>query len=379
MELIERHVDVVTGSPNLEDLHSLASFPVFMGTVSHSMAEDLNAEQTWSISRASGLVQLKKLLPLDVLYQSQTTTSAVGALWMTHHKAFAEFVHRYAPRQVLELGGAHGILSKEYDQAYGHTPWTILEPNPSPVEGCQAAFIRGFFDETFTANVEFDTLVHSHVFEHMYEPGRFMQQLEHFLPVGKRMIFSVPNLFAWLGKKYTNCINFEHTVFLTEPYIDFLLARHGFKLLIKEYVMGDHSIFYAAERASDVPPVALPPDLYQVNKQLFLDYVRYHEQLILDLNRQISAAPGPVFLFGAHVFAQYLIAFGLDTGRITAILDNDSRKQDKRLYGTHLVVQSPKVLKDIAQPTVILKAGIYNDEIRRDILQNIHAGCVFLE
>ncbi len=379
MQLIERHQDVVTGSPDLEDLHTLASFPVFMGTVDHPQAQDLTAEQSWSISRPSGLVQLKKLLPLDVLYQSQTTTSAVGALWMTHHKAFAEFLHRYAPRQVLELGGAHGILAREYAEAHGDIPWTILEPNPSPVEGCRAVFIKGFFDDSFTAPGEFDTLVHSHVFEHMYEPERFMRQLSGFLPMGKRMVFSVPNLWAWLGKKYTNCINFEHTVFLTEPYIEFLLARHGFKLLAKEYVMGDHSIFYAAERAPDVPAVDLPAGLYQANKQLFLDYVRYHEDLIVALNRQIASAPGPVFLFGAHVFAQYLIAFGLDTGRITCILDNDARKQGKRLYGTHLMVESPRILKDVGQPTVILKAGIYNDEIRRDIQQNIHAGCIFLE
>ena len=77
MRLTERKIDVVTGSSNLEDLHSLPNFPVFMGSVEHDQTDDLRADMSWSISRDSGLIQLKKLLPLDILYQAQTTTSAV--------------------------------------------------------------------------------------------------------------------------------------------------------------------------------------------------------------------------------------------------------------------------------------------------------------
>ena len=50
------------------------------------------------------------------------------------------------------------------------------------------------------------------------------------------------------------------------------------------------------------------------------------------------------------------------------ILDNDSNKHGKRLYGTDLVVKSPEIIKDINKPTIILRAGVYNDEIREQIL-----------
>ena len=53
------------------------------------------------------------------------------------------------------------------------------------------------------------------------------------------------------------------------------------------------------------------------------------------------------------------------------ILDNDTSKQSKRLYGTRLFVKSPKILAKENNPTVILKAGVYNSEIRKDILNNI--------
>ena len=48
---------------------------------------------------------------------------------------------------------------------------------------------------------------------------------------------------------------------------------------------------------------------------------------------------------------------GLETNNIDCILDNDKEKQGKRLYGSKLFVKSPKVLKEINNPLIILKAG----------------------
>ena len=78
-----------------------------------------------------------------------------------------------------------------------------------------------------------------------------------------------------------------------------------------------------------------------------------------------------MFLFGAHVFAQYLIESGLNIDRIVCLLDNDINKQGKRLYGTSMIVESPKMLAGIDNPIVILKAGVYNKEVSDDILENI--------
>ena len=377
MQLIERKRDVVTGDVNLEELHSLADFPVFMGCVDHSQSEDVIAQMAWCISSDSGFIQLKHLIPLDILYQSQHAGS-VGGIWMNHHRSFSTFLNKSKPSSVLEIGGAHGILAKEY-QRFAKIPWTILEPNPLPVEGCEAPFIKGFFDDKFSYEEPFDTVVHSHVFEHIYEPDQFMRHLAGFMADGKHLVFSLPNMQVMLERKYTNCINFEHTVFLTEPYVEFLLAKHGFRLLTKEYFMDDHSIFYAAVRDPSVKPLELPHCLYAKNKQLYMDYVRYHEELIKDLNRKINNSTQSVYLFGAHVFAQYLIAFGLNTSRIISLLDNDPKKQGKRLYGTNLMVQSPRVLRDVTKPSVILKAGVYNQEIKNDILGNINTFVTFLE
>ena len=349
-----------------------------MGCVDSLEKEDLYADLTWRISRGSGLIQLQYLLPLDILYPESHGAGAVGALWEKHHQAFAKFLSQVTSSSIFEIGGAHGILAKEY-QKYSQIPWTILEPNPSPVEGSDARFIKGFFDDKFIFTDSFDTLVHSHLFEHIYEPNEFMRNLSGFIESGKNLVFSLPNMQVMLERKYTNCINFEHTAFLTEPYIEYLLAKHGFKLLAKEYFLEDHSIFYAAVRDKAVRQITLPSDLYEKNRQLYLDYVDYHRELIKDLNSRIAETQRPVYLFGAHVFAQYLIAFGLDTTRIVSLLDNDPQKQGKRLYGTSLTVRSPKILREVKEPVVILKAGVYNQEIKEDILGNINPNVSFFE
>jgi len=100
--------------------------------------------------------------------------------------------------------------------------------------------------------------------------------------------------------------------------------------------------------------------------------------LIKNLNDKIEIHKGPIYLFGAHIFSQYLMAFGLKIDNVVNILDNSKLKQGKRLYGTDLFVKSPKCLKNVDSPLVILKAGPYNDEIKKDILENINSNTKFI-
>lgn len=378
MEIFQREVCEITGARDLEPLHVMPNFPVFMGCTDQPISMDLRLDLSWSISKSSGLIQLKNLLPLEVLYPASHGAGAIGSLWKLHHKSFAKFISKFSPTSVLEIGGAHGILAVEY-LADTTIPWTIVEPNPSPVDGCNATFIKGFFDNQFRFPGFLDTVVHSHVLEHMYNPDSFMRHLSLFLNEGKRLIFSIPNMEVMLERKYTNCINFEHTLLLTEPYVEYLLAKHGFRILAREYFMADHSIFYAAVKDTDLKPTELSLDLYDKYRKLYLDYLGYHKKQISDLNKQLEVEGGAVYLFGAHVFSQYLIEMGLNTQKIICLLDNDPAKQGRRLYGTNLSVCSPKALSNDKRPYVILRAGVYTEEIKTEILGNINDSTVFLD
>ena len=185
MNLIERRFDIVTGAVDINDLHSIKDFPVFMGCVDHSTEIDLVAEQTWSICRDSGLLQLKKIIPLDILYQSQHA-GAVGEIWMEHHRQFSKFLLGYNPSSVFEIGGAHGILSKEYQQ-FGKAQWTILEPNPSPIDGCEAREIKFAIRDNqfeFTGQAYLLEWVLPNVFFHITTAYNLLRQ--NGVDIGKR-------------------------------------------------------------------------------------------------------------------------------------------------------------------------------------------------
>ena len=103
-----------------------------------------------------------------------------------------------------------------------------------------------------------------------------------------------------------------------------------------------------------------------VNNWTTSEFVKY----VIDKDKKL-------YLVGANIFSQYLISFGLDTKGLECIIDNDSFKQGKRLYGINFKVHFPKVLKN-QNAVVILKAGAYNGETKEDILRNINSKTIFL-
>jgi hypothetical protein len=378
MNKILRNADVVLGNNDLEDLHTFKDSPVFMGCTNDDKSTDILSDMSWKISKKSGMIQLNPLLPLEVIYGTDHGSGTTGKAWDEHHEAFAHFVNKYDLKNVLEIGGSHGILAQKYFNIDGKAKWTIVEPNPVIPESVPVKIITKFFDNNFTSEEKFDAIVHSHLLEHVYNPDEFMSHQSSFMEEGNLLLFTLPNLQVMLENKYTNCINFEHTIYITEPYIEYFLSKHNFEIIEKQYFRVDHSIFYCAKKTSNNTVVELPDDLYELNKNTFQNYINHHTDDMNRINKMINETEIPVYLFGAHVFSQCLISFGLDTSNIICILDNDAKKENKRLYGTSLISKSPKILKDIPNALVILRAGVYNEEIKKDILTNINPNVIFI-
>lgn len=379
MEIKIRNKDILFDNSDLEELHTYKNFPVFMGCTNNPIEEDLRVEQSWDISLKTGIIQLRQLIPLDILYSKSHNSGVVGSTWLDHHNKFADFIlkQNLKIKEVLEIGGGHGILSIECHKKKDIN-WTILEPNPSPFEGCKATYIEGYFNDSFLINKKFDTIIHSHVLEHIYDPKLFLDILSKSLEIGTKMIFSIPNMKEMLKRLHTNCLCFEHTIFLTEDLVDFLMTKYGFEILEKEYYQDAHSIFYSCERKENTVIKDLPDKYYETNKKLFNEFITCYKKTIKDLNSKINKLEKNIYLFGAHIFSQYLLQMGLNSESIISILDNDKNKQGSRLYGTNLMISSPEILKGEKEPIIILRAGNYNSEIKRDILENINPSTVFI-
>jgi hypothetical protein len=375
MDTVQRNNDIVYNNNDLELLYTFKKFPVFMGCTEQEIKDDVYYDLNFFISRKSGMIQINPVAPLELVYQTEHQSGAVGAGWFKHHNTFAKFIKDYNPCNVFEIGGGHGYLSNEYYTLDSKINWTMIEPNPSIVES-NATVIKGFFKTVDQIPNPVDAVVHSHFFEHLHYPAQFVQILS-CLKNGIKVFFSIPDLKKQLEQKYTNVLNFEHTFYCTDDYVEWIWNHYGFKLLKKIYFENGHSIFYAFEK-QDTTNTAEYINSYETNKTIYLNYIDYYKNLVKDLNKRIEEETSPVFIFGAHASTQYLLAYGLNADKINGIIDNSSLKEGKRLYGTKFISQKTSILKEIENPVVIVRVGIQNDEIKKDILKNINSNVTFI-
>ena len=129
MDYIIRDKSVITGKANLEPLYTFKNFPVFFGCVEHNPSEDVRADMSFAICPETGVIQIDKLLPLEVLYQAQHM-DGTGPTWEAFYRNFAQYISRQTPKSILEIGGGKGTLGEIFVQETDNTTWTIVEPNP---------------------------------------------------------------------------------------------------------------------------------------------------------------------------------------------------------------------------------------------------------
>lgn len=177
---------VVSGDKNLEKLSEL-SYPVYCGCTLEDASNDLIAKEEIVISK-EGVIQLKNLIPLEILYKQGHDSGAVGSLWEEHHKEFANFILKSNPKNVLEIGGGHGKLAKHCLEKKPLS-WTIVEPN-SKNKDENIDYIDGFFHKEIFNHKHFDTIIHSHTFEHIYNPHEFLEDISSAIGGGGDDIFN---------------------------------------------------------------------------------------------------------------------------------------------------------------------------------------------
>ena len=169
LKTISRDECVINKSKDLEELFTFRNFPIYMGCTDTSISNDLKADMAWFISKSSGLIQLKNLVPEEILYANSHGSGSIGRIWDEHHKYFANFIKETITNgEILEIGGGHGILASYYLED-SNNKWTIVEPNPMPIKESKCKFVIGFFPESVPNSLKIGTIVHSHVFEHVFD------------------------------------------------------------------------------------------------------------------------------------------------------------------------------------------------------------------
>ncbi len=362
---------LVNNKETLKSFLTLKKFPVFIGCTDQPFEKDLFFDMQWTVSSRTRLVQLKNLVDPKLIY-SKYHSEAVGEIWEKHHIEFSNFILKYCDANIIEIGGGANELANLTSKNKKIKKWTNFEI--SKIEKNQikpnkkVRYINSFISNKLVHKVieNNTTFVHSHVLEHLYSPIEDLKKILKFNEINK-MIFSVPNLGLYLRNNYTNVINFEHTYLLTEEILKVILSKLNFKIKIKKYYK-NHSIFIYARRDNMTKNIKIPNlKKYQL---MYKKLIYKYKKKISSLNKIfIKKDRERNFLFGAHIFSQFLISRGLKWSNFNCILDNSKLKKNKRLYGTKLKVVGPQVIKKIKNPKVLLNAGAYNLEIRKQLYE----------
>lgn len=370
-----RNACILTGNSRAREVANIEKFPVFIGCVDTPFEDDEFHPFIVDYFDKTGTAQLRDMPELDQIYSSQTTQTAVGKTWQAHHQEFHDFIHSGGlGRDVLELGAANGYLST----LFAAKDWLIIEPNPAPVVGCNAKFIKGFLSEENAANLSGRDVVHSHVLEHTMDPLEFCRTIAINMSVGRNLYISVPCMTSWLEKNSANAFNFEHSFYLPDDFIVEVMTQQGFRLNKKKIFGDKHSVFYAFTK---VKSVELEPRYLGADPggKCVIDYLKRTRKIVERINQKLTANRGvQSYIFGGSIFTQWLVFNGLEISGLRSVLDNDKGKQGLRLYGTELFVMHPEDVNWKSPSLVILAAGVYNDEIR-DQLQKLSNNISFLD
>ena len=359
---------------NFKLIFSIKRFPIYMGTVrkNHKIEKK---NMNFYINKKTGSVQIYPRVELSKLYFKSHGSGKIGKTWQEHHKVFFKFIKLKSKQDILEIGGGHNSISFKSNKK---NKITSFEPNANYMNSNKEV-IKEFFSSNslkkYNLFNKFDVVVHSHLFEHIYEPKTFLKSIHKSLKLNGKHIFSVPNMDMMIKKNISSSMNFEHPYFLNENIIKNLLSETGFKIVEKQYFKNAHSIFYKTVKINQKNDVKIV-NFYKKNLKIFKNLNQSWKRDVIKINKSLSKKHNN-YLFGAHIFSQNLIQNGLKVENIAGILDNDTDKQGQYLYGTKIKVFSPNILKVISNPVIILRTGAYNDEIKKQ-LSDINKSAKFL-
>jgi SAM-dependent methyltransferase len=312
-------------------------------------------------------IQLNKLIPLNILYEDSHNLKSYGKLWEEYFNLMiTKIQENINNKNILEIGCPSGKIALKCNN---YKKWYIVEPNKneSLILPPNLYFIEKYFDSEFNINDDIDIIIHSHLFEHIYDPNIFLQKCYDLLSDDGEMIFGIPNmeylannnLCLYLG------IFFEHTIFMNKQNVTYLLNNNGFEILeIIDYT--NHSIIYHVKKQKQKN--ITNNDVFKIDNYYnkFMSCIDVYNLFIDKCNYIITNTNKPVYIFSASYNTQFLLSLGIKIKYLKGILDNSKEKQNKYFYGFELLIYSPNILLD-EDCVVIIKNSFYENEIIEQI------------
>ena len=348
---------------SLRPIYIQHEYPVCICSSELSLEKDTFTDLMFVGCETCGSVQLKNLIDPLLLYSLTHNNTYDTPTWFYHHKTFADFILKHTEKNdFLEIGGVTGVLAKLLSSQRPNLDYHIMDLAENSLSDSPYRYIQANCEEYDYTQIDSKIpIILSHVFEHLYNPRRFIEKLQQAKI--QSVFLSVPNMEICLKKNFLSFLHVEHTYYCEEAHILRMMAEAGYECKVKEEYR-EHSLFFWFERKEELTILPAYPDAkYLLN--LFQTYYEKRDSSYKDISLD-----QPTFIVPGGHFGQ-LIYFYLrnQKDKIIGFLDNDLTKRNKRVYGTDKYVYSmSEVTNKTGKVSILLNAGPYVQEIKSQLL-----------
>lgn len=262
-------------------------------------------------------------------------------------------------KYIIEIGGGQGelsdILIKKYKNKY-----SIIDPSYiGPIEN--RIIIKEYVENINFNNIEGDTLIMSHVFEHFYDPLTIIKMIHNNKNINNVYICH-PNFNKYVLEQTYNILTCEHTFYIENEFLIKLFEYYNFELLNTQTVTNYAILFEFRrndnEQIKKIFPININTEIY------FNDYQNKMLKRIKYLNDIIDNTDKIIYIWPCSVHSITLFNFGLNYKKIKALLDNSESKINKYIYGYNIICLSyNEILHNNEDKYIILSGGCFNNEL----------------
>ena len=319
------------------------------------------------ICNACKAVQTKYLGNLSIIYSKNHAVNT-GTLKTEMKRLFSDFVaEKNDSNGIMEVGASDESLSTCILEKI-KTSYCIVEPsftgNPDGI-----MLINEYIENVDIASYPVNTIVMSHIFEHLYQPMKILEKISNAKNI-EYIYLNHPDFEYYVKENVYVVLNSEHVYYIEHDVLISYFEKYGF-LLEKRYNYDNHSIFLCFKRFTET---RLFDETRLINKKAVGDICYFFssmKKVVATLHKIIKENPTmKYYMWPASAHSISLFACGFDTSLLTGLLDNSPTKIGKYLHSYNLYCSSFKEIIEKKDPNTCILiggAGSYGKDI---ILEN---------
>lgn len=312
-------------------------------------------------------VQTKYLGNLSIIYSKNHAVNT-GSLKTEMKRLFSDFIaEKNDSNGIMEVGASDESLSTCILEKI-KTSYCIVEPsftgNPDGI-----MLINEYIENVDIASCPVNTIVMSHIFEHLYHPMKTLEKISNAKNI-EYIYLNHPDFEYYVKENVYVVLNSEHVYYIEHDVLISYFEKYGF-LLEKRYNYDNHSIFLCFKRFTET---RLFDETRLINKKAVGDICYFFssmKKVVATLHKIIKENPTKnYYMWPASAHSISLFACGFDTSLLTGLLDNSPTKIGKYLHSYNLYCSSFKEIIEKKDPNTCILiggAGSYSKDI---ILEN---------